>query len=340
MLDTSCTAEPDGTPLEPYPELRDLRLRAGVVLSGLLAGSYQHERVPKGVKFMRLRLAVLTAICALVLGAVPALGAQATPLSVNPATRTVTTSAFTVHWSATDPEEILSLSWRGSPNLTNTVADANCPTGGDLHFFGNSWDTYNDTPNNFVSLVGWGTTGRWFGIGNGLVAIQSADSGCYGTSGVRVTTSYQFPDNQNWFLVERAFSFGATPFTHDFRPYIPRLYPRSAYHQVLHPDSSGRNLVTEESSNCEFGCQVSNWNGTWFAVFDPTTGGGMIVRHMPSRYPVALWVDQDGGSFTTASSVALLQPPGGFTGTVLEMESFCFFANWTPSLNLPPGCPV
>ena len=285
---------------------------------------------------MRLRLAAITAICALVFGAIPTLGAQVTPLNVNRLTRTVSTSAFTVQWSATNPEEIVSLSWRGSPNLTNTWPHPNCPNGGDHEFFGDSWGTNNDV--DFVSPVGWGTTGRWTGVGNGVVAIRSAATGCYGTSGIPVTTSYQFIDNQNWFLVERAFSFGPTPFAYDFRPYIPRLYPRDAYHLVLHPDISGRHLLTEDANNCESGCQVSNWNGTWFAVFDPTAGRGMIVRHMSSGYPVALWVDLDGGSQTTASSVALLQPPGGFKGTVFEMESFCFFNNWIPSLSLPRGC--
>ena len=57
---------------------------------------------------MRLRLAAITALCALVFGAIPTLGAQVTPLSVNRLTRTVSTSAFTVRWSATNPEEIIS----------------------------------------------------------------------------------------------------------------------------------------------------------------------------------------------------------------------------------------
>ena len=93
-------------------------------------------------------------------------------------------------------------------------------------------------------------------------------------------------------------------------------------------------------NDCEFGCEVTNWDGTWFAVHNPVSGGGMIVRHSFSQYPVALWVDMDGGSATTASSVLLLQPAGGFTGTVVEVESFCLYdsSSWTPSLELPAGC--
>jgi hypothetical protein len=41
------------------------------------------------------------------------------------------TRAFQVQWSQTDPEEIVSLSWNGSPNLTNSWTHPFCPQGGD-----------------------------------------------------------------------------------------------------------------------------------------------------------------------------------------------------------------
>jgi hypothetical protein len=61
----------------------------------------------------------------------------------------------------------------------------------------------------------------------------------------------------------------------------------------------------------------------------------MIVRHEFSPNPVTLWVEVNASSQTTASSVLLLQPPGGFTGTVVENESLCFYDSsiWSPSLN-------
>src|SRR6266567_3459486 len=75
---------------------------------------------------------------ALVLGAlVAAFGGGSA--AADPGARTVTAGAFTVEWSATDPEEIVSLSWNGSPNLTNAWTQPFCPEGGDLEFFGNSW---------------------------------------------------------------------------------------------------------------------------------------------------------------------------------------------------------
>jgi hypothetical protein len=33
----------------------------------------------------------------------------------------------------------------------------------------------------------------------------------------------------------------------------------------------------------------------------------------------------EGASQTTASSVALLQPPGGFLGKVTDVQTFCFY---------------
>jgi hypothetical protein len=261
--------------------------------------------------------------------------------SVDPAQRTVTAGAFQVQWSQTDPEEITSLSWNGSPNLTNSWTHPFCPQGGDSEFFGNSWDTFSDV--NFRALVGWGSGGTWDERNPNGVAVASAASGCFGTSGIPVQTSYQFFNGGpvvNRILVHRKISFGTTPFPYDLRAYIPRLYPRDEYSLVIHPNEDGTALVTEIGNDCEFGCEITNWNGSWLAVHDPLSGRGMIVRHAFSRNPVALWVDMDGGSQTTASGVLLLQPPGGFTGTVTETESLCFYDSsiWTPSLTLPSGC--
>jgi hypothetical protein len=280
--------------------------------------------------------------CAGLVGAALVAAVAAGTTVADPGTRTVTAGAFTVQWGATDPEEIVSLSWNGSPNLTNTWTHPYCPQGGDHEFFGDSWDT--DGGGNFRALVGWGTTGTWDAQGvNGVRIGSAANSGCYGTNGTPVETSYGFYDHGatvNRILVRRSVSFGATPFAFDFRPYIPRLYPRSSYTEVIHPDANDSGLVTELGDSCEFGCEVTNWDGRWFAVHDPLTGHGMIVRHAPSPYGAALWIDVDGGSFTTASSVLLKQPPGGFTGKVTEVEFLCFYdaGIWTPSLQLPDGC--
>jgi hypothetical protein len=179
--------------------------------------------------------------------------------------------------------------------------------------------------------------------GAGGVRVNSLASGCFGTSGIPVETNYRFTDQgpaSNRIIVQRKFSFGSSPFAHDFRPYIPRLYPRDQYSVVIHPDATGTSLATEVGNECEFGSEGTNWNGTWFAVHDPATGQGMIVRHEWSPSTVALWVHMDGGSQTTASSVLLKQPTGGFTDTVVEVEALRFYnsSTWTPSLTFPAGC--
>jgi hypothetical protein len=264
--------------------------------------------------------------------------------TIDPVNRTATTGNFFVDWSETNPERIEVLQWNGSANLTN-VGGPTCTDSDNLEYFGNSWVSENEgTPDFFFgSLVGWGTTGTWGQQGSSKVAIESTSAGCFGSANIPISTTYQFFDGgaaANRIKVQRQFEFGATPYAHDVRPFIPRLYPMDGFTQVLHPDASGTALLAETLDGCDFGCQITDWDGTWFAIHDPTTGAGMIVRHAASAYGVALWVDRDNSSFTNASSVLLLQPPGGFTGPVSETEFLCFYDTslWTPSLALPPGC--
>jgi hypothetical protein len=261
--------------------------------------------------------------------------------TIDPVNRTVTTGNLFVDWSETNPEEIVELRWNGSPNLTNS-AGPDCR--GNLEYFGNSWVSENEgTPSFFFgSLVGWGTSGTWNAPTQKKVNVDSISSGCFGSANVPVTTKYQFWDSgapANRIKVQRQFAFGSTPYAHDVRPYIPRLYPQDGFTQVLHPNGAGTTLLTETTTGCDFGCVIPDWDGSWFAIHNPVTGLGMIVRRESSS-PAALWVDKDDGSFTNSSSVLLLQPAGGFTGTVSETEFLCFYDTslWTPSTTLPPGC--
>jgi len=254
--------------------------------------------------------------------------------------RLVDTEAFSIAWNATDPEEIDSLVWRGT-SMTNTGTVSGLPPG--CHFaeyFGNSW-----TVAHYPFMVVGDSIGTWNRSGAN-VRIASTSAGCDGSTGIPVTTSYRFFDHgvfANSFAVERTFSIGSTPADFDIRPYIPRLFPRDAYNQVLHPDAGGTTLVTDSISPCEFGCDTSNWNGTWFAANDPGTGRGVIVLR-ESTSPADLWIDMDGASFTAASSAVLKRPSGGFTGTVVEDEVLCFYdmTTWPSSsrsaLALPSGC--
>lgn len=267
--------------------------------------------------------------------------ATALAATIDPINRTVSTGNFFIDWSETNPEEIVEIRWMDSPNLTNSGPPF-CD--GNLEYFGNSWVSEDEGEPSFFfgSLVGWGTTGTWNTPNSKKVNVNSISSGCFGSAGVSVTTNYQFYDSgptANRIRVQRSFDFGATPYAHDIRPYIPRLYPRDSYTQVLHPNSTGASLVTDTTVGCDFGCINTDWDGSWFAIHDPATGQGMIVKRA-STSPAALWIDQDDSSFTNSSSVLLLQPIGGFTGTVNETAFLCFYNSsiWSPSLSLPAGC--
>jgi hypothetical protein len=247
--------------------------------------------------------------------------------------RVVMAGNFYIEWSQTNPEEVLYLSWKGSGNLTNPWEHPNCQ--GDLVFFGNSWVTETDIF--WASLVGWGTAGDW-SQSDSTINIQSMSSGCPGSAGFPINTQYQFFEAKpDLIMIQRTFEFGDTPYAHDVRPFIPRLYPSDGFTWVIHPNSDGNGLMTD--TTCDFGCVAESWDGSWFAIHNPTTGLGVIVQRAPSSNSVALWLDDDDGSFTNATSFLLLQPEGGFTGLVTETEYLCFYdSSWTPSLTLPQGC--
>lgn len=255
--------------------------------------------------------------------------------------RSVTAGNFFVDWSNTNPEEIVDLRWNGWVGLTNTWTHPACPD--DLEFFGNSWASENEggDPFFFASLVGWGTIGTWKDQTGPRIRIGSTSSGCPGSADIPIKTEYRFFADQlraNLMVVQRTVKFGDIPYAHDFRPYIPRLYPSDGFTQVLHPNSTGDTLVTDIT--CDYGCVAESWDGSWFAIHNPYTGVGVIVQRKSSPYSAVLWLDDDDGSFTNASSILLRQPQGGFTEAVTETEFLCFYDSntWTPSLTIPDGC--
>jgi hypothetical protein len=281
---------------------------------------------------------LIIAASALLLTATPMTSAA----TIDPQTRTVTSGPFVIRWNQDNPEAIAYLSWNGSASLTNPWVHPNCPDGGPHEFFGNSWGMSADS--SFTSSpVGWGSTGLWSTHGTTGVDVDAAASDCPGADGIEVDTSYGFfgaTPSTGRIQVERRFFFGDTPFASDLRPYIPRLYPLDAFTEVRFPNAAGTALVTRHGSDCGLGCRIIDWNGTWFAIHDPGSGRGLVVRHEPSTHPVALWIDEDGGSYTNATSVALLQTGSGFTGTIVDRQIICFYDStiWTPSLALPAGC--
>ena len=278
-------------------------------------------------------------IVMIVLAMIAASGA-AVAVTIDPTARTVETSAFDLEFSATNPEELSSLKWHDSVNLTATGVDR---CGEPLEYFGNSWAAPDSA--DFKSLVGWGQTGSWTAVSRAvkITSVSETASGCGGTLDIPIKTTYRFWDDgpaANRIKVARSFDFRTTSLAQDFRPYIPRLHPADRFDDVIYPDRSGATLMTTPSSECPFGCQISDWDGSWFAMHDPATGTGLIVRQASSGYDTDLWIDHDGASETNSTGVLMLQPADGFTTKVNTNTFLCFYdrSTWTPSLTLPDGC--
>lgn len=196
----------------------------------------------------------------------------ASAVSIDPATRTVTTSNFTVTWNTgADTEAITSLSWKGGANLTGSYGINACGFGGDgdVEYFGNSQAPPDPQAGGKV-LVGGGTvtpegTVPWSAqilpAGTAQIAINSSSANCPPSSaGIDVQTTYRFFDSDNpavnWVGVQRVFNFAGAPFSFDFRPYIARLSPRSSYTVVLYPTPAGE-LAAVPAANCGEGLHRS-----------------------------------------------------------------------------------
>jgi len=294
---------------------------------------------------------LIAAACVTAVAVYSPVSAQGVPITPNSAT----SRNLFVQWNDNDPERVDVVKWNPNgldgteANLTNSGTTGSAPCyNGDVEYFGNSWAPP-DPPTGKV-LVGAGTNGVRVPGPDSKVVISSVSDGCAPASaGVSIGTTYKFWQGGqaiNKMRVTRTFSFESA-FNRNFRPFIPRFYPISAFSQVLHPNAVGTSLITEAvgGATCPLGCTVADWDGNneainWFAVHDPIGGRGVIIRRAPSTASAALWIDWDGASFTTASSVLLRAPNGGFTGDVIEQETLCFYDNsrWLPSLELPPGC--
>ena len=334
-----------------------------------------HMEYVNGLQHRHVLWGPVMAAC-LLSGLLPVTGvSQSGQVVINSNSRTVTTSNFVVAWNTgNDTEAITSFIWGGGQNLTSTeyvgTCDPNYP--GAVEYFGNSYAPPDPESGGLV-LVGGGTTtppgttawsGQILPSGTAQVTINSSSTGCPPSSaGINVETIYSFADpddpSTNSFGVQRSFDFTTKTFNYDFRPYMPRLSLSEGFTEVLYPTPSGT-LATENVYNCPIGCTGPasppnagslnpSWDATqgWFAIHNPTTLEGVVVKRNPSTDPqgnpitAQLWVDNDAGSGTNVSSFLLLGPTGGFTGgLVTEVETFCFYNStiWTPSLTPPAAC--
>jgi hypothetical protein len=150
--------------------------------------------------------------------------------------------------------------------------------------------------------------------------------------------------NQNEFRISRTINFtSATPIysSPGVRFYIP--YVSGTYFIVLYPTVAGA-INSLDSSDCNLVCEVTDWNGQWFADDDDSGSGMLVVRDPASLAAAQLVVAYQEESAENLTSIAVLQPTGGFRAPVTETEWVCFYdrSTWTfadqQAGNLPQGC--
>lgn len=260
-----------------------------------------------------------------------------------------------VEWSANDPERVETIKWNPQglngteQNLTRTGVLGTGPCyDGLVEYFGNSWAPPDPHVGGIV-LVGAGTNGvRTKGPDSKFVINSVSDSCAPVSAEVAVNTLYKFwrgGQAANKMRVTRSFTFESA-FDNDFRPFIPRFDLSKGFTQVLHPNVTGSALVVKDVYSCPVGCALTDWDGddealSWFAIHNPSSGQGILIKRTPNGRTTKLWIDYDGASNTNASSVLFTKPTDGFTGEVTEVQTLCFYdsTTWIPTLeSLPPGC--
>ena len=124
---------------------------------------------------------------------------------------------------------------------------------------------------------------------------------------------------------------------------MPRV-PLAAYPNVVVSNAAGTALNTFHAGNCGGDCEITDWNGRWFADDDGAGNGLMVIRSTSSIAPALLTINNDSFSASNLSSVVLLQPAGGWKAQVVETEYLCFYdaVSWPASARaagtLPKGC--
>jgi hypothetical protein len=265
--------------------------------------------------------------------------AASAAVTVDPATRTITTPRFTVAFDATNPEQLTSLKWAGIPDAEDLAAEGGISPCGDAT---EAWGQSYGDPQPLVAMVRGGSRGTWTDQGDGTIRIDSqiTEPECGGFQGqLPVQTTYRFFGEGDQFAVTRRLDIGPEPasFTQGhLRPYVPRL-PRVPYTHTQWVSDSGFNDSIATSCQLNF-CVANGWNGAWFADHDPDTGRGLLVVRAASDTPSRLLVDSDGPSLSNSSSVDFV--PDVFDTALTETEFLCFYteATW-PAAEREAGRP-
>jgi hypothetical protein len=233
-------------------------------------------------------------------------------------------------------------------NLVVSGGPLNC--GDPQEFFGQS---YGDSDGGTMLMVVDGATAKWTSKNNvsGTSKTKGTDT-CFTLMG-KTTSAYTMSAGakaQNMMTIKRTFAFSkaAETQTDNLRAYAARL-SMTTYKNVIFPDSTGA-LQTVPIINCPFApaanCEIANWSGTWFADDDGNGNGMMMISDKSSTAPAKIAMDYDSFSNTNVTSILLLKPDAGWSGTLVETEHMCFYdaKSWTDKDRakgkLPAGCPV
>jgi hypothetical protein len=152
--------------------------------------------------------------------------------------------------------------------------------------------------------------------------------------------------NENEFRVARTINFSAsTPLfaSNYLRAYVPLILPNNGY-ITYYPNAAGTSINNMDSNFCNQGCELTDWNGQWFAEDDDGGTGMVVFRDAASNSPAELFAQYDPEVGNNRTSIALLQPSGGWKGPITEVEWVCFYDTSTWSYQdqlagiLPQGC--
>jgi hypothetical protein len=249
-----------------------------------------------------------------------------------------------------DADRVDAISWIDSNGTarTNYVASGGPSHCGDpQEFFGQSYAAPEFTT---PLLVFAGVVDTWTGTtalkGNAATSL----TGFCDTAPSAVTKSvyklFTGSGQINELQVTRNFLFNAsTPvFTgRGLRAYVARL-PLSVYSTVLAPNAAGSAILSYNPGGCGTDCDVTDWNGRWFADDDGAGNGLMVIRSASSVAPAMLALNNDSFSASNLSAIVLLQPAAGWKAKVTEVEYLCFYdaTSWPAAARsagrLPKGC--
>jgi hypothetical protein len=284
--------------------------------------------------------ATLIFACAVLVSAAPAFGNELTNGRI--------TAELATGGSKT-MDRMDSITWINSDGVLsgNYVANGGPPDCGDpQEFFGES---YSDSDSFILFMVVAGASAKWDQT-NALTGTSktTGKDTCFTLSGKTATTYSLDTDDtkMSQMTIKRTLTFTADA-NLNMRAYAARL-PNAVYATVLYPDSTGA-VQTVNLFNCGAlpACEITDWNGKWFADDDGQGNGMVMIRDKASTWPALLGIDYDSFSSSNVTSMVLLRPSDGWIGKkVVETEHMCFYdaKSWPAKKRnagkLPVGCTV